>query len=149
MSEEVIGIDGTVLEALPNVQFSVELENGFKIVAYLSGKLRMNYIKILPGDRVKVELSPYDLTKGRIVWRYKVKPVNIVQNNTEDEIQDQNNGENINNSEFVQSNIQQEEGSPDVDQNNAGNNNPDYSNTGQTDVNNNENLYEENNNTIN
>lgn len=69
--EDVIEIDGVVIEALPNAQFSVELENGYKILAHLSGKLRMNYIRILPGDSVKVELSPYDLTKGRIVWRSK------------------------------------------------------------------------------
>lgn len=69
--EDVIEIDGTVIEALPNTQFSVELENGYRILAYLSGKLRMNYIRIIPGDIVKIELSPYDLTRGRILWRYK------------------------------------------------------------------------------
>ena len=63
--------DGTVLEALPNAQFRVELENGHKILGLLSGKMRKFYIKILPGDRVTCELSPYDLTKGRIVYRYK------------------------------------------------------------------------------
>ncbi len=69
--EDVIEVDGKVIEALPNTQFYVELENGHKILAYLSGKLRMNYIRIIPGDYVKIELSPYDLTKGRILWRYK------------------------------------------------------------------------------
>jgi translation initiation factor IF-1 len=63
--------DGEVLEALPNAQFRVRLENGHEILGLLSGKMRMHYIKILPGDRVTVELSPYDLTKGRIVYRYK------------------------------------------------------------------------------
>ncbi len=69
--EDVIEIEGTVIEALPNTNFKVELENGHQILAHISGKLRMNYIKILPGDKVKVELSPYDLTKGRITWRAK------------------------------------------------------------------------------
>ncbi|PSQ88980.1 MAG: translation initiation factor IF-1 [Bacteroidetes bacterium QS_8_64_10] len=69
--EEAIEKDGEVLEALPNAQFRVELENGKEILGLLSGKMRMNYIKILPGDRVKVEISPYDLSKGRIVYRYK------------------------------------------------------------------------------
>ena len=64
--EDVIEVEGTVVEALPNTNFKVELENGHQILAHISGKLRMNYIKILPGDKVKVELSPYDLTKGRI-----------------------------------------------------------------------------------
>ena len=63
--------DGEVIEALPNAQFRVRLENGHKILGLLSGKMRMYYIRILPGDRVKVELSPFDLTKGRIVYRYK------------------------------------------------------------------------------
>lgn len=63
--------DGEVIEALPNAQFRVRLDNGHEILSILSGKMRMHYIKILPGDRVKVELSPYDLTKGRIVYRYK------------------------------------------------------------------------------
>ena len=67
--EDVIEVEGTVVEALPNTNFKVELENGHQILAHISGKLRMNYIKILPGDKVKVELSPYDLTKGRITWR--------------------------------------------------------------------------------
>lgn len=64
-------MDGTILEALPNAQFKVELENGHKLLAHISGKMRMYYIKILPGDRVSVEMSPYDLSKGRIVYRYK------------------------------------------------------------------------------
>jgi translation initiation factor IF-1 len=63
--------DGTINEALSNAMFKVELENGHVIVAHISGKMRMHYIKILPGDRVKVEMSPYDLTKGRITYRYK------------------------------------------------------------------------------
>jgi translation initiation factor IF-1 len=69
--EDVIEVEGTVVEALPNTNFKVELENGHQILAHISGKLRMNYIKILPGDKVKVELSPYDLTRGRIIWRAK------------------------------------------------------------------------------
>ena len=63
--------DGTILEALSNTRFRVELENGHTIMAHISGKMRMYYIKILPGDRVKVEMSPYDLSKGRITFRYK------------------------------------------------------------------------------
>lgn len=63
--------DGTILEALSNAMFRVELENGYVITAHISGKMRMHYIRILPGDRVKVEMSPYDLTKGRISYRYK------------------------------------------------------------------------------
>jgi len=69
--EEKIEKDGEVIEALPNSQFRVRLENGQEILGLLSGKMRMNYIKILPGDRVKVEISPYDLSKGRIIYRYK------------------------------------------------------------------------------
>ena len=69
--EDVIELEGTVVEALPNTVFKVELKNGHQILAHISGKLRMNYIKILPGDKVKVELSPYDLTRGRITWRAK------------------------------------------------------------------------------
>ena len=64
-------VDGTVLEALPNAMFEVELDNGHKILAHISGKLRMNFIRILPGDKVTLELSPYDLTRGRITWRAK------------------------------------------------------------------------------
>ena len=67
----VIEIEGTVVEALPNAMFRVELENGHKVLAHISGKMRKNYIRILPADRVIVELSPYDLTKGRIIYRYK------------------------------------------------------------------------------
>jgi translation initiation factor IF-1 len=67
----VIEQDGTIAEALSNAMFRVELENGHEIIAHISGKMRMNYIKILPGDKVKVEMSPYDLTKGRITYRYK------------------------------------------------------------------------------
>ena len=71
MKEDVIEVEGVVVEALPNTNFKVELENGHQVLAHISGKLRMNYIKILPGDKVKVELSPYDLTRGRITWRAK------------------------------------------------------------------------------
>lgn len=66
-----IKVDGTVLEALPNAQFQVELENGHVVLAHIAGKMRMHYIKILPGDRVALEIPPYDLSKGRIVYRYK------------------------------------------------------------------------------
>ena len=69
--EDVIEVEGTVLETLPNAMFQVELSNGHKILAHISGKLRMNFIRILPGDKVTVEMSPYDLTKGRIPWRSK------------------------------------------------------------------------------
>ena len=69
--EDVITVEGVVVDALPNATFQVELENGHKVLAHISGKLRMNYIRILPGDKVTLELSPYDLTKGRIVWRDK------------------------------------------------------------------------------
>jgi len=69
--EDVIEVEGTVVESLPNTNFKVELENGHQVLAHISGKLRMNYIKILPGDKVKLELSPYDLTRGRITWRAK------------------------------------------------------------------------------
>ena len=69
--EEAITVDGTVKEALPNAMFRVELENGHNILAHISGKMRMHYIRILPGDKVTVELSPYDLTKGRITYRKK------------------------------------------------------------------------------
>ncbi|MDM8533339.1 translation initiation factor IF-1 [Clostridiaceae bacterium HSG29] len=67
--QEAIEVVGTVVEALPNTKFKVELENGHVVLGHISGKLRMNYIKILPGDKVTVELSPYDLDKGRIIWR--------------------------------------------------------------------------------
>lgn len=66
-----IEVDGTVIEALSNAMFRVELENGHIVTAHISGKMRMNYIRILPGDKVKLEMSPYDLSKGRIVSRYK------------------------------------------------------------------------------
>lgn len=69
--EDVIEVEGTVVETLPNTNFKVKLENGHELLAHISGKLRMNYIKILPGDKVKLELSPYDLSKGRITWRAK------------------------------------------------------------------------------
>ena len=69
--QDVIEIEGTVKEALHNAQFMVELQNGHTILAHISGKLRMNFIKILPGDKVTVEMSPYDLTRGRITWRSK------------------------------------------------------------------------------
>ncbi len=69
--DDVLELEGTVIEALPNAMFTVELENGHKILAHISGKLRMHYIKILPGDRVTLEMSPYDLTRGRITWRAK------------------------------------------------------------------------------
>ena len=69
--EDVIEIEGTVVDSLPNAQFKVELPNGHQILAHISGKLRMNYFRILPGDKVTVEMSPYDLTKGRITWRSK------------------------------------------------------------------------------
>ena len=69
--QDVIELEGTVLEAMPKTMFLVELENGHKVTAHISGKLRMNFIRILPGDKVTLELSPYDLTKGRITWRSK------------------------------------------------------------------------------
>ena len=68
---DVIEIEGIVVEKLPTAMFQVELENGHQVLAHISGKLRMNYIKILPGDKVTIELSPYDLSKGRIIWRDK------------------------------------------------------------------------------
>lgn len=67
----MIEVNGKIIEKLPNAEFMVELENGHRIRAHISGKLRMNFIRIIPGDKVKVEMSPYDLTKGRIVWRDK------------------------------------------------------------------------------
>ena len=69
--EDVLEVEGVILEALPNAQFKVELPNGHVILAVISGKLRMNFIRILPGDKVKVGMSPYDLTRGRITWRTK------------------------------------------------------------------------------
>lgn len=71
MSKEAIEIEGVVTEVLPNATFRVELENGIEVLAYLAGKMRQNYIRVLEGDRVKVELSPYDLTRGRVTYRYK------------------------------------------------------------------------------
>ena len=68
---DAIDIEGTVIENLPHATFQVELENGHKVLAHISGKLRMNFIRILPGDKVTIELSPYDLSKGRIIWRDK------------------------------------------------------------------------------
>ncbi|MHB0979592.1 MAG: translation initiation factor IF-1 [Thermoleophilia bacterium] len=69
--EDAIELEGEVIEALPNTMFRVKLENDHEVLAHISGKMRMNYIRILPGDRVKVELSPYDLTRGRITYRFK------------------------------------------------------------------------------
>ena len=69
--DDVIEVEGTVLEPLPNTMFRVELENGHRVLAHISGKMRMHYIRILPGDKVVVELSPYDLNRGRIVYRFK------------------------------------------------------------------------------
>ena len=69
--EKAVEIDGTVIEPLPNAMFKVELDNGHKVLAHVSGKMRMRYIKILSGDKVKMELSPYDLSRGRITYRYK------------------------------------------------------------------------------
>jgi translation initiation factor IF-1 len=69
--DDVIEVEGRIVEALPNAMFQVELENGHKVLAHISGKLRMNFIRILPGDKVTLELSPYDLTRGRITWRAK------------------------------------------------------------------------------
>lgn len=73
--EEKIEVDGTVLEALPGTQFKVKLDNDHEVLAYLSGKMRRHYIRILRGDRVRVELSPYDLTRGRITYRFKKAPI--------------------------------------------------------------------------
>ncbi|MCL2398587.1 MAG: translation initiation factor IF-1 [Defluviitaleaceae bacterium] len=69
--DDVIEVEGKVVEKLPNAMFQVELENGHQILAHISGKLRMNFIRIIPGDKVLIEMSPYDLTKGRIIWRDK------------------------------------------------------------------------------
>lgn len=69
--QDVIELEGTVLDTLPNAMFKVELENGHEILAHVSGKIRMNYIRILPGNKVTVEMSPYDLSRGRITYRYK------------------------------------------------------------------------------
>ncbi|MGI6036801.1 MAG: translation initiation factor IF-1 [Limnochordia bacterium] len=69
--DDVIEVQGTVVEPLPNAMFQVELDNGHKVLAHISGRMRMNFIRILPGDRVTVQLSPYDLTRGRITYRFK------------------------------------------------------------------------------
>ena len=69
--KDLIQTEGTIIETLPNAMFRVELDNGHKVLAHVSGKMRMSYIKILPGDRLLLELTPYDLSRGRIVWRYK------------------------------------------------------------------------------
>ena len=69
--KDVVEVEGTVVEPLPNAMFRVELKNGHKVLAHVSGKIRMNFIRILPGDRVLIELSPYDLSRGRITYRYK------------------------------------------------------------------------------
>ena len=69
--EDMIELEGTVVEAMPNAMFKVEIQGGHQILAHISGKLRMNFIRILPGDKVTIELSPYDLSKGRIIWRDK------------------------------------------------------------------------------
>lgn len=69
--QDAIEVEGTVIEALPNAMFRVELKNGHKVLAHISGKIRMHFIRILPGDRVTIELSPYDLNRGRIVYRFK------------------------------------------------------------------------------
>ncbi len=71
MSKDVIELEGTILESLPNAMFRVELENGHEILAHISGKIRKNFIRILPGDKVKVEMTPYDLSRGRITYRLK------------------------------------------------------------------------------
>jgi len=71
VKEEAIEVEGTVIEPLPNAMFRVELENGHKVLAHISGKMKIHFIRILRGDRVKIELSPYDLTRGRIIYRYK------------------------------------------------------------------------------
>jgi translation initiation factor IF-1 len=75
--EDSIEVQGTVLETLPNAMFRVEMENGHKILAHISGKMRMHFIKILPGDKVTVELTPYDLTRGRITYRFKKIPSGV------------------------------------------------------------------------
>ena len=69
--QDIIEVEGVIIDALPNAMFKVELDNGHQVLAHISGKIRVNFIRILPGDRVKLELSPYDLTKGRITYRYR------------------------------------------------------------------------------
>ena len=71
MAKDVIEFVGTIIESMPNAMFKVQLENGHEVLSHVSGKLRMNYIRIVPGDKVKLEMSPYDLSKGRITWRVK------------------------------------------------------------------------------
>ena len=71
MAKDVIELEGTIIESMPNAMFKVKLENGHEILAHISGKIRKNFIRILPGDKVKVEMTPYDLSKGRIIWRDK------------------------------------------------------------------------------
>lgn len=95
--EECVEVEGTVVEVLPNAMFNVELENGSVILGHISGKLRMNYIRILQGDRVKMEISPYDLTKGRIIWRSKDSGKSRAKTSDEssDNISVENNIENI------------------------------------------------------
>lgn len=82
--DDVIEIEGIVTDSFPNAMFEVELPNGHKILAHISGKLRMNYIRILPGDKVTVELSPYDLTRGRITWRAKTSGISGIRYSKED-----------------------------------------------------------------
>ena len=77
--EESIEVEGSVLESLPNAMFRVELSNGHKILAHISGKMRMHYIRILPGDKVTVEMSPYDLTRGRITYRHRRRPTEPIE----------------------------------------------------------------------
>ncbi len=96
--DDVIELEGIVKEALPNTMFNVELPNGKVILAHISGKLRMNYIKILPGDKVTVEMSPYDLTKGRITWREKNSGnLKVTNNNIGDKMPESGKEANNNN----------------------------------------------------
>ena len=74
--KETIEVEGTVIDTLPNAQFKVELANGHEVLAHISGRMRMNYIRVLPGDKVLVELSPYDLTRGRVTFRFRQSPGN-------------------------------------------------------------------------
>lgn len=94
--EESIEVEGTVIEVLPNAMFNVQLENGSVILGHISGKLRMNYIRILQGDRVTVEISPYDLTKGRIIWRSKDSGKTKNKDSENNNIEINNNLENNN-----------------------------------------------------
>ena len=79
MAKDVIEVEGKILESMPNAMFRVELENGHEILAHISGKIRKNFIRILPGDKVKVEMTPYDLTKGRITFRHKTPTAPVPQ----------------------------------------------------------------------